>query len=190
MKFSIITSCFNAEKYISETIKSVCEQSEIINGNCELEYIIIDGNSTDNTNLIIEEHKKKYPRIVHIIEKDEGLYDGLSKGFKKVSGDVMGYLNAGDFLNKSAFSVLEKVFSNNKISWATGLKILYNQKSEVTNVQIPYNYRSSLIRCGAYGKYLPFIQQESTFWRPKLLKDLDLDFFKSLKRSGYKRYYS
>lgn len=184
MKFSIITSCFNAEKYISETIKSVCEQSEIINGNCELEYIIIDGNSTDNTNLIIEEHKKKYPRIMHIIEKDDGLYDGLSKGFKKVSGDVMGYLNAGDFLNKSAFSVLEKVFSNNKISWATGLKILYNQNSEVTNVQIPYNYRSSLIRCGAYGKYLPFIQQESTFWRPKLLKDLDLDFFKSLKRSG------
>ena len=184
MKFSIITSCFNAEKYISETIKSVCEQSEVINGNCELEYIIIDGNSTDNTNLIIEELKKKYPRILHIIEKDEGLYDGLSKGFKKVSGDVMGYLNAGDFLNKSAFSVLEKVFSNNKISWATGLKFLYNQKSEVTNVQIPYNYRSSLIRCGAYGKYLPFIQQESTFWRPKLLKDLDLDFFKSLKRSG------
>lgn len=184
MKFSIITSCFNAEKYISETIKSVCEQSEVINGNCELEYIIIDGNSTDNTNLIIEKLKKKYPRILHIIEKDEGLYDGLSKGFKKVSGDVMGYLNAGDFLNKSAFSVLEKVFSNNKISWATGLKFLYNQKSEVTNVQIPYNYRSSLIRCGAYGKYLPFIQQESTFWRPKLLKDLDLDFFKSLKRSG------
>lgn len=184
MKFSIITSCFNAEKYISETIKSVCEQTEIINGNCELEYIIIDGNSTDNTNLIIEEHKKKYPRIVHIIEKDEGLYDGLSKGFKKVSGDVMGYLNAGDFLNKSAFSVLKNVFSNKKISWATGLKVLYNQKSEVTNVQIPYNYRSNLIRCGAYGKYLPFIQQESTFWRPNLLKDLDIDFFKSLKRSG------
>jgi len=184
MKFSIITSCFNAEKYISETIKSVCEQSEIINGNCELQYIIIDGNSTDNTNLIIEEHKKKYPEIVHIIEEDKGLYDGLSKGFKKVSGDVMGYLNAGDFLNKSAFSVLKNVFSNNKVSWATGLKVLYNQKSEVTNVQIPYNYRSNLIRCGAYGKYLPFIQQESTFWRPNLLKDLDLDFFKSLKRSG------
>ena len=184
MKFSIITSCFNAEKYISETIKSVCEQSEIINGNCELQYIIIDGNSTDNTNLIIEEHKKKYPEIVHIIEEDKGLYDGLSKGFKKVSGDVMGYLNAGDFLNKSAFSVLKNVFSNNKVSWVTGLKVLYNQKSEVTNVQIPYNYRSNLIRCGAYGKYLPFIQQESTFWRPNLLKDLDLDFFKSLKRSG------
>ena len=184
MKFSIITSCFNAEKYISETIKSVCEQSEIINGSCELEYIIIDGNSTDNTNLIIEELKKKYPKIIHIIEKDEGLYDGLSKGFKKVSGDVMGYLNAGDFLNKSAFSVLKNVFSNNKICWATGLKVLYNQKSEVTNVQIPYNYRSNLIRCGAYGKYLPFIQQESTFWRPYLIKDLDIDFFKSLKKSG------
>ena len=47
MKFSIITSCFNAEKYISETVESICQQTEIINNNCELEYIIIDGNSTD-----------------------------------------------------------------------------------------------------------------------------------------------
>ena len=170
------------QKNIFRTIKSVCEQSEIINGDCELEYIIIDGNSTDNTNSIIEEYKKKYPNIIYIREKDEGLYDGLSKGFKYVSGDVMGYLNAGDFFNKSAFSVLKNVFANNKVSWATGLKVIYNQKSEVTNVQIPYNYRSSLIRCGAYGKFLPFIQQESTFWRPNLLNNLDLDFFKSLKK--------
>ena len=184
MKFSIVTSCFNAEKYILETIKSVCEQTEIIKGNCELQYIIIDGNSTDNTNLIIKEFKEKHPNIIHIIEKDEGLYDGLSKGFKYVSGDVMGYLNAGDYFNKSAFSVLKNVFSNKDINWATGLKVIYNQNSEITKIHIPYNYRSNLIRCGAYGKYLPFIQQESTFWRPTLLKDLDIDYFKKLKKSG------
>ena len=77
MKFSIVTSCFNAEKYICETVKSVCEQSEIINHNCELEYIIIDGNSSDKTNLIINKLKEKYSNIIHLIEKDEGLYDGL-----------------------------------------------------------------------------------------------------------------
>jgi glycosyltransferase involved in cell wall biosynthesis len=184
MKFSIITSCFNAEKYISETVESVCQQTEIINKNCELQYIIIDGNSTDKTNIILNDLKKKYPFITHIIEKDDGLYDGLSKGFKLVGGDVMGYLNAGDFLNKTAFSVLKKVFGNKKINWVTGLKIIYNENSEITKIQIPYNYRSNLIRCGAYGKYLPFIQQESTFWRPELIKNLDIEFFRKLEKSG------
>ena len=184
MKFSIITSCFNAEKYISETIESVCEQSEVINKQCELEYIIIDGNSTDRTNSIIKRYKEKYPYIIHIIEKDEGLYDGLAKGFKLVSGNLMGYLNAGDFLNKSAFSVLKSVFLNKKINWVTGLKIIYNEQSEITKIQIPYNYRSHLIKCGAYGRYLPFIQQESTFWRPSLIKNLDFNYFRSLKKSG------
>ena len=184
MKFSIITSCFNAEKYISETVESICQQTEIINNNCELEYIIIDGNSTDNTNLIIKGLKEKYPFIVHIVESDAGLYDGLSKGFKLATGDVMGYLNAGDFLNKTAFSVLKRLFLNEKINWATGLKIIYNENSEITKVQIPYNYRSSLIRCGVYGKHLPFIQQESTFWRPKLLEGFNYEYFRSLKKSG------
>ena len=92
MKFSIITSCYNAEKYINETILSVCEQSEIVNGTSELEYIVVDGNSTDNTNIIINQ-LKKISQIKHIIEEDNGLYDGLCKGFKFVEGDVMGYLN-------------------------------------------------------------------------------------------------
>jgi len=184
MKFSIITSCFNAEKYISETVKSVCEQTEVINNKCDLEYIIIDGNSTDNTNSIIEKLKEDYPYITHIIEEDKGLYDGLTKGFKLVSGDIMGYLNAGDFLNKTAFSILKKVFLDKNINWVTGLKIIYNEQSEITKIQIPYNYRSRLIKCGAYGKYLPFIQQESTFWRSNLIKDLDYKYFSNLQKSG------
>ena len=77
----------------------------------------------------------------------------------------------GDFLNKSAFSVLKNVFSNSKINWATGLKVIYNQKSEVTNVQIPYNYRSSLIRSGVYGKYLPLFNRNLPFGDQYYLKN-------------------
>ena len=183
-KFTVVTSCFNAEKYISETIESVLLQTEVLKSKCLLEYIIIDGKSTDKTNLIIEKYKKKYPEIIHISEKDDGLYDGLSKGFNLASGNIICYLNAGDFLNKSAFSILNQVFQNQNINWVTGLKVLYNEKSEIINVQFPYKYRSNLIRTGTYGKNLPFIQQESTFWRKKLLDEVDFQFFKSLKLSG------
>ena len=110
-KFTIITSCFNAEKYIAETIESVVFQTEIINSNCELEYIIIDGDSTDNTNSIIEHYKKKHSEIKHIIEKDEGLYDGLAKGFKIASGEIIAYLNAGDFFNKTAFTASRRAIN-------------------------------------------------------------------------------
>ena len=183
-KFTVVTSCFNAESYISETIESVLFQTEVLKSKCLLEYIIIDGKSTDNTNFIIEQYKKKYPEIIHICEKDEGLYDGLSKGFKLATGNIVCYLNAGDFFNKSAFSILNKVFENKNINWVTGLKVLYNENSEIINIQFPFKYRSNLIRAGIYGKNLPFIQQESTFWRKELLDEVDFNFFKSLKLSG------
>jgi glycosyltransferase involved in cell wall biosynthesis len=184
LKFSIITSCFNSEDYIAETIESVINQAKLIQNKCELEYIIIDGNSTDSTNSIIEKYKKLNPNIIHKIEDDNGLYDGLSKAFPLVTGDIMGYLNAGDFLSKTAFSTLSNVFVNDDINWVTGLKVLYNDSSEVIDVQVPYRYRPSLIRAGVYGKNLPFIQQESTFWRPKLLESVDIEYFKTLENSG------
>ena len=82
LKFTVVTCCFNGEKYISETIDSVVKQSVFTDHKCLLEYIIVDSNSTDKTNFIIENYKKKYPNIIHIIENDDGLYDGLSKVLK------------------------------------------------------------------------------------------------------------
>ena len=184
LKFTVVTSCFNAEKYISETIDSVVKQSVFTDHKCLLEYIIVDSNSTDKTNFIIENYKKKYPNIIHIIENDDGLYDGLSKGFKISTGDIICYLNAGDFFNKTAFKILNKVFQDKNLYWVTGLKVLYNEDSEIISVQYPYKYRNKLIQSGVYGKSLPFIQQESTFWRRKLLDEIDYDFLRSLKLSG------
>ena len=183
-KFSIVTSCLNAEKYISETIESVVSQTAFLNSDCLIEYIIVDGGSTDSTNTIINNYKLRFPQIIHISEKDNGLYDGLVKGFKLVTGDIVCYLNAGDFLNKTAFSILNKVFNHSNIKWVTGVKIIYNEDSEIIDLQVPYKYRSNLIECGAYGKFLPFIQQESTFWRKSLLNNIDYDYLKKFKLSG------
>lgn len=184
LKFTVITTCYNAEKYIEETMLSVLTQSDIINDVSKLQYIIIDANSTDNTQSIIQSYIKKFDCIHYIREGDSGMYDGLAKGFKLADGEIVSYINAGDFYNKTTFSILRKVFSDKNISWVTGLKTIYNEDSEITDIQYPYKYRKRLIRSGTYGKNLPFIQQESTFWRKSLLELVDFDYLVSLKRSG------
>lgn len=90
MKVSIITVCYNSEKTIEDTIRSVAGQTYK-----DIEYIIIDGGSTDQTNEIV----KKYSDIVsvHISEKDNGLYDAMNKGIKLATGDIVGILNSDDF---------------------------------------------------------------------------------------------
>ncbi len=89
MKVSIITVCYNSEKTIEDTLKSVQSQTYP-----NIEYIVIDGLSTDNTNDIVA----KYKHIVkkHISEKDDGLYDAMNKGIKLATGDVVGILNSDD----------------------------------------------------------------------------------------------
>lgn len=191
-KFSVITVCKNAEKLIEETLLSVCKQSVFNNQkhNVSLQYIIIDGGSDDKTNYLIKTIIKKYENFknfdfTHIIETDEGLYDGLSKGLKLTNGDVTSYINAGDFYNSTAFEIVYSILTENKdIKWLTGGKFLYNDKSHVTSFSIPYKYRPELIKTGFYGKYLPFIQQESTFWKTEISSLIDINQLKKLKLSG------
>lgn len=90
MKVSIITVCFNSKDTIEEAIKSVLSQSYK-----NIEYIIVDGGSTDGTLEVI----KKYDKYISkwISEPDEGVYDGMNKGIKLATGDIMGFLNSDDF---------------------------------------------------------------------------------------------
>ena len=91
MKVSIITVVYNAEKYIKECIESVLAQNYH-----DVEYIIIDGASTDATTAIIKTYRNK---IHHFIsEPDDGMYDALNKGIKLATGDIVGALNADDTL--------------------------------------------------------------------------------------------
>ncbi|KQN32543.1 hypothetical protein ASE92_18275 [Pedobacter sp. Leaf41] len=91
MKISIITVVYNAEPYIKDCIESVINQSYQ-----PIEYIIIDGGSTDQTLNIIEKYKQNVTHLVS--EKDQGLYDAINKGIKLASGGVIGLLNADDML--------------------------------------------------------------------------------------------
>ena len=104
MKLSIITPCYNSENFIEETIESVLSQR----GDFEIEYIIVDGGSTDRTLSIVRKYndwiesgsfpiKCSKANITYISERDKGMYDALAKGFKLVTGDIIAYINSDDF---------------------------------------------------------------------------------------------
>ena len=94
MKISIITVCKNAENAIERTMLSVVTQSCF---NENIEYLIIDGASTDKTVEIIKQYAGKYP-IKWISEPDSGIYNAMNKGIKLATGDYLLFLNAGDSL--------------------------------------------------------------------------------------------
>jgi glycosyltransferase involved in cell wall biosynthesis len=100
---SIITVVYNGEKYLEETIKSVINQTYT-----NIEYIIIDGDSTDGTVDIIKKYEDKID--YWISEKDDGIYDAMNKGIDVVSGNFINFMNAGDkFYNNN---ILKSVFEN------------------------------------------------------------------------------
>lgn len=107
MKISIITACYNNENTIEETIKSIASQNFK-----NVEFIIIDGKSTDNT-LQIVKNNKKYISLC-ISEKDNGIYDALNKGIKLASGEIIGLLHADDcFANKNVLYKVNRAFEEN-----------------------------------------------------------------------------
>ena len=99
-KVSIITVCFNSETTIRDTLESVLSQDYP-----NIEYIIIDGGSTDKTLVIIKEYKDRIAQIIS--EKDRGIYDAMNKGIQLATGEIVGMLNSDDtYINKSAITEL------------------------------------------------------------------------------------
>jgi glycosyltransferase involved in cell wall biosynthesis len=102
---SIITVVYNGEKYLEQTIKSVFNQKKIY------EYIIIDGNSKDNSLKIIKKYSNKIS--YWISEKDKGLYYAFNKGMELAQGDYVGIINSGDIYKKNAFDTIDKYINLN-----------------------------------------------------------------------------
>jgi glycosyltransferase len=108
MKISIITVCRNSEKYLRTAIESVLWQSY-----SDIEYIIVDGNSIDNTVNIIKEYEPKFNgRLKWISEPDKGIYDAMNKGISMSSGDIIGILNSDDlYCNKDSVAMIADCFT-------------------------------------------------------------------------------
>ena len=98
-KISIITVCKNSGLTLEETIKSVVVQKYN-----NIEYIVIDGKSNDNTALIIEKYKQHINS--NVTEIDKGIYDAFNKGLNLATGDLIGFVNSDDVLTENAINIL------------------------------------------------------------------------------------
>lgn len=114
MKVSIITVCFNSERTIRDTLQAVKNQTHK-----NIEYIVVDGNSSDSTNNIVEEFGDMVS--IHVSEPDSGLYDAMNKGINLASGDIVGILNSDDLFYDD--SVIERVV--NEFNNGTGIDIVF-----------------------------------------------------------------
>jgi len=103
-KVTIITVCLNSEALIEKTLQSVASQDYPY-----IEYLIIDGGSTDSTLSILEKYKSKISSIIS--EKDNGIYDAMNKGIALSTGDLIYFLNSGDYLydDQTIKHVIKKV---------------------------------------------------------------------------------
>lgn len=107
MKITIITVCYNSETTIRKTIESVLSQNYQ-----NIEYIIIDGASKDNTINIIGEYKERIDNFIS--EKDNGIYDAINKGISMAKGEIVGILNSDDiFYDNDTISCIAEKFNNN-----------------------------------------------------------------------------
>jgi glycosyltransferase involved in cell wall biosynthesis len=185
-KISIITPCRNAERYIGETIGSVVSQTALLSGRAELEYIICDGLSTDRTVEIAESTTNGFRHgTVRIVKRrDRGMYDALAHGLNMASGDICAYINAGDYYSKHAFDVVLDLFEAKKIKWLTGFSTVYNERSYLVEVYLPFKYRTRFFTNGYYGRLLPHVQQESTFWSVELNSSINYDRLAGFRYAG------
>jgi glycosyltransferase involved in cell wall biosynthesis len=107
MRFSIITPNYNGARYLEQTILSVLDQRRKV----ELEYILVDGGSTDRSSDIISQYCTDIDKV--IIEKDTGPANALNKGFKAATGDIIAWLNSDDTYSPGTLARVQEGFEHN-----------------------------------------------------------------------------
>lgn len=117
MKISIVTVTYNNAQTLGHTMQSVLDQTY-----SDIEYIVVDGASTDNTLALVREYEPKFNgRLKWISEKDNGMWDALNKGIRIATGDVVGILNSDDFYtSKDVIMRVAKAFDDENIDAVYG----------------------------------------------------------------------
>ncbi len=141
---SIITVCYNSAKTIEQTIQSVLSQDYANN----IEYIIVDGGSTDGTLDIIRKYQDKISFVIS--EPDKGIYDAMNKGIARANGDIVGLLNADDiYADEKVISTLQAVMQSPAIQACYG-DLIYFSGNNVEKI-VRY-WRSRDFKIGLFAK--------------------------------------
>jgi glycosyltransferase involved in cell wall biosynthesis len=177
-KISIVTPSFNQGEYLEQTINSVLNQQYP-----NLEYIVIDGGSTDNSVEIIKKYESHLSYWVS--EKDGGLYHAVQKGFDKSTGSIMAWINSDDMYHNRCLFAVAQIFSQfSNVHWIMGKNTFFDEASTCfVYGPDPYNERWSIWRLYNFNS-IHYIQQESTFWRRELWNKVGSCMKKELRLAG------
>jgi len=163
-KVSIVTACYNSEKYLEDCILSIMRQTYD-----NIEHIIVDGGSTDGTLEMIRKYQGKY-NMRWISEKDNGMYDAISKGFSMATGEIFAWLNSDDMYMPWACEVAAEVMSQTDVRWLTGIPHQYTERGVGHCIPrlTPVFPRRFIEKGYMDNRISNFVQQESMFWSREL----------------------
>ena len=169
MKISVITVCYNSAATIRDTVESVVAQDYP-----DVEYIIVDGGSSDHTLNILRAYETQITKLIS--EPDRGIYDAMNKGLKLATGDIIGFINADDFYNsKQSLSLIAQAVQAEDIEACYG-DLSYISRHNSANI-VRY-WRSSDFKPGLFAKawcppHPTFYARRSVFER---FGDFDLNY--------------
>ena len=158
MKISIITISLNNKKEIKDTIESVLSQNY-----SNIEYILIDGGSTDGSFQLIKSYSDKIDYIVS--EPDNGIYSAINKGLKLATGEIIGLLHAGDlFFEDTVLNNIEEAFQDQSIDLIYGHSLVLNKKrNKIIRKNISPVYKNNLMRLGWFPSHQSIYMRSKVF---------------------------
>ena len=159
LKISIITVCFNSCRTISDTINSVLTQTYP-----DIEYIVVDGASSDGTKELIYSFGTKISKLIS--EPDQGIYDALNKGIRAATGDIIGILNSDDiFYDESVIEKIAEAFEDKKLEAIISDVQFVDpvNTSKVTRYYSSRNFKTSRFRFGFMPAHPGFYAKRELF---------------------------
>lgn len=156
-RISVVTPSFNQRDYVDTTLTSVLDQHYP-----ELEYVVIDGGSTDGSVDVIRRHEDRLAYWVS--EPDGGHADALNKGFARTSGEIMCWINSSDMYFPWTLSVVAQIFTAlPQVEWIMGVPSEFDDDGYLKNVRGGFTNAYDIL-----AGHSRSIQQESCFWRRRL----------------------